>query len=387
MAEDHTAESSESPAGIGRRKAEHLEICVDERTYEVENGGSLLEEVSLVHRALPEVNASRVDTRSEFLGSPTTLPIFISSMTGGSAEAYKANKDLARVAQEAGIPVGMGSIRILFRNPEVIDHFRLKEIARDVPVFANIGGVQLRQGSDAGGERSGPGRDEVGQDFENLIEVVKALEVDGIAVHLNPGQELAQPEGDREFTGILDGIHELAAKSPVPLIVKETGFGIGPDEAAALVEAGATYVDVAGSGGTNWMTVESFRLADRDRAVADEFAGWGIPTGAALRAIQLSDLPLRGKVLASGGIRSGMDVVKSLALGSVAAGLALPFIRAVARGGVDEGLQTVQHIRSVLRKAMILTGSQTVEDLRNAPLIVSSTLAGYAEGLTRLHRV
>ncbi|MEE8440630.1 MAG: type 2 isopentenyl-diphosphate Delta-isomerase, partial [Spirochaetia bacterium] len=252
---------------IGRRKAEQLEICIDPENYSVENGSSMIDDVRLIHRSLPELNADDVDTSAEFLGSRVALPCFISSMTGGSAEAFKANKDLARVAQEAQIPVGMGSIRVLFRNPEVIDHFRLKELAPDIPVFANIGAVQLRD-----------------RENRTLIELIRRLEVDAISVHLNAGQELSQPEGDRDFRGVLAGIAKLCEECPVPVIVKETGFGVGPDEAGALIDAGARYVDVAGSGGTNWMTVEGYRLNEPARQVTDEFAGWGIPTAALLAA-------------------------------------------------------------------------------------------------------
>ncbi len=333
---------------IGERKAQHLDICADASRYDVEGGTTMLEHVRLLHRSLPEIDEQSVDTRTDFLDRTVSMPVFISSMTGGSAEGYRVNKILARIAQEARIPVGMGSIRILFRKPEVIDHFMLKRIAPDVPVFANIGGVQL-----------------VEPDLPRLTELVARLEVDAIAVHLNPGQELAQPEGDRNFDGVLDGIARLCEKSPVPVIVKETGFGIGAAETHELVERGVRYVDVAGSGGTNWVTVEGYRMDESDRAVAAEFADWGTPTAIALAATR--DLP--GRILASGGLRTGMDVVKSVALGAQAAGLALPFVRAVVDGGYESGLAFAERLRSVLRTAMTLTGSPDVAALRSAPVI------------------
>lgn len=326
----------------------------------------MIDEIQLIHRSLPELNADNVDTSVEFLGSRVALPCFISSMTGGSAEAFKANKDLARVAQHARIPVGMGSIRILFRHPEMIDHFRLKELAPDVPVFANIGGVQLRDG-----------------DNRRLIELIGKLEVDAIAVHLNAGQELSQPEGDRDFRGVLAGIAGLCEKCPVPVIVKETGFGIAPDEAGALIDAGVRYVDVAGSGGTNWMTVEGYRLKEPVQQVTDEFAGWGNPTAALLAASR----SFRGRILASGGLRTGMDVVKSVVLGAVSVGLALPFIRAVTEEGVAGGLAVVERIRTVVRTAMVLTGSRTVADLGNAPYVTSPEIDRFVAALTSLDRV
>ena len=172
---------------IGDRKAQHLEICSDDAQYQVEGGTTGLDGVRFIHHSLPEVNEDEIRTEIDFLGSRVTLPLFISSMTGGSAKSYQVNKLLAEVAERVGIPVGMGSIRILFRKPEVIDHFRLKEHAPDVPIFANIGGVQLIDG-----------------DNTQLIDLVHELSVDGLAVHLNPGQELAQPEGDRACRGVLD---------------------------------------------------------------------------------------------------------------------------------------------------------------------------------------
>jgi len=358
-------ESTQQP--IGQRKAEHLEICVDE-SYAVENGSTMFDEIRFIHRSLPELNAETVDTSTDFLGFRITAPVFISSMTGGSDEAFKRNQELARVAQQSGIPVGMGSIRILFRSPEVIGHFRLKDIAPDVPVFANIGGVQLP-----------------GIDLVRLVELLKSLDVDAVAVHLNPGQELAQPEGDRNFNGILDGIRRLAETSPVPVIVKETGCGIAPDEAIRLIEAGVRYVDVAGSGGTNWMTVEGFRLDIDKRAPVDEFNGWGIPTAAALAACRGDRF--EDAVLASGGVRSGMDVAKAVALGATAAGMALPFIREVANSGIEGGVRFLERIVTVFRNVMVLTGSPTVNHLRSAPLITSPAFDSLVTGLRNLRRL
>lgn len=352
-----------SGESIGERKAQHLEICSNESAYQVEGGSTMLDEVRFVHRALPEVDESEIDLTTTFLGRTISMPVFISSMTGGSAEGYRVNKILAEIAQDAGVPVGMGSIRILYRKPDVIDHFRLRNLAPDVPVFANIGGVQL-----------------IDPDQRELIELVKRLEVDALAVHLNPGQELAQPEGDRDFAGVLDGIARLVDASPVPIIVKETGFGIAPRDARALVDRGVTYVDVAGSGGTNWVTVERYRMEADAELVASEFSDWGIPTGIALAASR----DLEGRLLASGGLRTGLDVAKSIALGAVAAGLALPFVREVVAGGHDAGLAFAERIRSVLRTAMVLTGARTVHDLAHAPLLRSAVFRDTTEQIRKV---
>lgn len=346
---------------IAGRKAQHLEICLDESRYEVETSRSRLDEVHLVHRALPEIDADAVDTSFSFLGHRCRLPIFISSMTGGSSEGYRTNKDLATVAEELGIPVGMGSIRILLRKPEVTDDFLLKKFAPGVPVFANIGGVQLPRVS-----------------HDELYSLMDTLRVDGIAVHLNPGQELFQHDGDRDFRGILESLRTFIAGSPVPVIVKETGFGINPAEVDLLHGAGAQWVDLAGSGGTNWVRVEAYRHQEPHMAdAAAEFDQWGIPTAVALTALGRN----RRGILASGGIRTGMDVVNALALGAGAAGLALPFVRAVRTGGIEAGIRLGRTLESVVRIASVLSGCTTVDQLREAPLRIGASLQADAEAL------
>jgi isopentenyl-diphosphate delta-isomerase type 2 len=341
--------SDGSDNDIGERKARHLELCVSSE-YSVESGSALFDQLSFVHHALPEVSADDLDTTVSFLNHTIQLPFLISSMTGGSAEGYKANKDLARAAQECGIPVGMGSIRILFRKPEVFDHFYLKALAPDVPVIANLGGVQLRD-----------------MDQEEIAEMLRRLEVQALAVHLNAGQELFQPGGDRDFRGIFDAIRSFVDRSPVPLIVKETGFGIRPQDARKLLDAGVQYVNVAGAGGTNWIQVEAYRLPEHAARAANAFSGWGTPTALLLAALGHQE----GRLIASGGMRDGMDVAKALALGAHVGAMALPFIRAVTERGVQGALETVGETRAVLETAMVLTGSRTVAELRRTPLMRS----------------
>jgi len=268
-------------------------------------------------------------------------------MTGGSERGFSANRELARAAALKRYPVGMGSIRILFDHPELFDHFHLKALAPDVPVLANIGGAQIRD-----------------EEHGKLIELLKKLEVDSLVVHLNPGQELFQPEGDRDFTGIRDAIAGLCDHSPLPIIVKETGFGIRPAAVSSLLDAGVRFVDVAGAGGTNWVTVEAYRVPETERKEAEEFRDWGIPTAFILECLK----PHGGKILASGGIRSGMDVAKCIALGAHAAGLALPLIRETVSGGTDAVVRYLDQLENTLRSVMMLTGSRTPEDLRNGKI-------------------
>lgn len=305
-----------------------------------------------IHNPLPELSVPDIDTGVPFLGHRSAYPFFVSCMTGGSAEGFRANKNLAIAAQNAGIPVGMGSIRVLFEHDEVFEHFHLKRFAPDVPVIANIGGVQLR-------------------DFNHEIihEMLRRLEVQALAVHLNPGQELYQTNGDRDFRGIADKIGAFCERSPVPVIVKETGFGIGPAWAKALIDMGVSYIDIAGAGGTNWISVESYREED---PTADDFADWGVPTALALAGMGPE---LRGSVIASGGVRSGMDVAKAAALGAAQAGLALPFIRAEAELGVDGVNELIRNLGTTVRNVMALTGSRSVNELRDRKLWMVPELA------------
>ncbi|AFG36481.1 type 2 isopentenyl-diphosphate Delta-isomerase [Spirochaeta africana] len=359
---------------ISTRKAQHLDICVEADSYRVESGSTRLDEVRFLHAAAPEVNVDAIDTSMDFLGQRVSLPFFISSMTGGSARGYEANKQLAMAAQQERIAVGMGSIRILFRKPEVFEHFYLRKLAPDVPIFANLGGVQIRD-----------------MQHSDIHTVLQRLEVSALAIHLNPGQELFQTGGDRDFRGVIDAIRRFCEHSPVPVIVKETGFGIDPATAAALIDSGVRYVNIAGAGGTNWITVESYREDPAMFAAAEEFRDWGMPTGLLLAAAR-EQQHLQGRILASGGLRSGLDIAKAVALGAEAAGFALPFIRAVHAEGTEGACKVIRQVRRVFLAAMALTGASSLQEFRRGPVWLSDRLtadtsrfsAGAAEWNTRL---
>jgi isopentenyl-diphosphate Delta-isomerase len=283
-------------------------------------------------------------------------------MTGGSDGGFAANKTLARAARTLGVPIGLGSLRVLLKHPELEEHFRIKDLAGDSPVLANIGAVQVR-------------------DIPHgvLLELVRRLEAQALVVHLNPGQELFQPDGDRDFRGLKQAITELCDASPLPVIVKETGFGIRPALARELLDAGAAYVDLAGAGGTNWISVESYRVAEEERTLAWEFREWGIPSALLLA----SCAHLGGRVLASGGIRTGMDAAKALAMGAALAGAALPAIRAAVSGGVDDVVRFFHGLESTLRSVMLLTGSRTLTELRRGTVWLEPALAAAADAYSR----
>ncbi|HEY9594977.1 MAG TPA: type 2 isopentenyl-diphosphate Delta-isomerase [Spirochaetia bacterium] len=330
-----------------QRKEKHLAICTDPSLYRVEGAGADFDGVRFLHTALPEIAESEIDTTTTFLGSRVALPFFVSCMTGGSEGGFRANRLLAEAAEALRIPVGVGSIRVLLDNPGLFEHFHVKPLAPSVPVLANIGAVQVRD-----------------RDTAALLDVVARLEAQALVVHLNPGQELFQPEGDRDFRGLSDAIARLCERSAVPVIVKETGFGILPGLVRELLDAGAAYVDIAGAGGTNWISVESYRLPEEERGPAAEFADWGIPTAVLLAALEPDAEPGAGRILASGGIRSGMDAARAVAMGAALAGFALPVIRAVVADGVAGVTRYFRALERTLRTVMPLTGSRTIAELQ-----------------------
>jgi isopentenyl-diphosphate delta-isomerase type 2 len=344
--------STTSPDLTGR-KAQHIEICTDP-AYDPEGGSALFEHLTFRHRALPEIGWDELKTQTEFLGRKVKLPLFISCMTGGSDSSYAINKDLARAAQIVGVPVGMGSIRILFRKPESFADFHLRPLAPDVPIFSNLGAQQLVE-------------ERLRDNYKTLNSWNKKLEVDAQVIHLNPGQELYQDDGDRDFRGIKDTLEDFIARSPLPVVVKETGFGIAPDEVEWLLKAGAAAVDLAGSGGTNWLTVEAYRLDEAASQSGEALRDWGWPTALLMAAVGHR----KGRIFASGGLRSGLDLAKALALGAQAGGFALPVVRAVKEGGADAVVALLRGYEKALKTTMMLTSSRTLGDLRKAPLDAS----------------
>ena len=268
-------------------------------------------------------------------------------MTGGSDGGFRANRELARAAETLGIPVGLGSMRVLLENADLFTHFNMKPLAPSVPVLANIGAVQVRD-----------------MDRPEIYEMLKRLEAQALVIHMNPGQELFQPEGDRDFRGLKEAIARACDECPLPVIVKETGFGIAPNLVRELLNAGVAYVDLAGAGGTNWILVESYRLSETESAAASQFADWGIPTAVLLAAFGGTQI----RLLASGGIRGGMDGAKAMAMGAQMAGFALPVIREVVAGGADAVTRFFQRQEKTLRSVMLLTGSKDIASLRRAAI-------------------
>ena len=361
--EDELDDAETPDSLIARRKDHHLDICLRPQEYAIESQlATGFGELRFVHESLPELDAAAIDTTVPFLGHTLSTPLLISCMTGGSGRGRTANRMLAAAAQHTRIAVGLGSIRPLLEDAALFDHFHIKPLAPDVPVLANVGAAQLRT---AGGQ--------------DVLEMTKRLEAQALVVHLNPGQELFQPEGERDFGGLLEAIQQLV-RGAVPSVVKETGFGIRPRRVRQLLAAGVSFVDLAGAGGSNWVLVEGHRLPELLGEAAAAFADWGLPT-----AVLLAALPdCGGKLIASGGLRDGVSVAKAVALGARLGAMALPFIRDVVGGGVDAVVSRVEAISTSVRAAMTLTGAANLAQLARVPLLRS---AGFRDQVAELRRV
>jgi len=343
---------------IGSRKRDHLALCGSE-DVEAAAKTTLLDDVDLVHDAVPELSIDHVDTSLTLFGKPLSAPILVTGMTGGTAEAAAVNRAIAAVCEEQGIGFGVGSQRAMQVTPALADTFRVRDVAPSALLLANIGVVQAKAlGTDA------------------VVALARSIGADALCVHLNAAQELIQAGGDRDFRGALDAIRALAGASSLPIVVKETGCGLSRSVAERLRDAGVSVVDVSGAGGTSWVRVEALRGDADASALGEEFRDWGIPTAAAILGAR--DLGLT--LIASGGLRSGLDMAKSLALGAHLCGMALPVLRAHRTDGAAGVARHLTRVTTGLRIAMVLTGSADLAALRAAPVIVGSRLAAWTRG-------
>ncbi|MEW6748315.1 MAG: type 2 isopentenyl-diphosphate Delta-isomerase [Candidatus Micrarchaeota archaeon] len=321
------------------RKKEHVDLVVSKAAqYERSSG---LEKVNFVHNALPELSLESVDLSCKFLGKEMRYPLLITGMTGGYADAESINKSLAAAAQKHGLAFGVGSQRAMIENPDLAKTYAVRDVAPDIPLLANIGAFQLKN-----------------YDFEQIESLVSNIDADALAVHLNSLQEVIQAEGDTDFSGVLDAIRRTCDKLSVPVVVKETGAGISQEVALKLKEAGAACIDVAGAGGTSWSQVEYLRSQG-----VPGFENWGIPT---LDCI----IQCRGvlPIIASGGIRDGIEAAKCIALGADIAGAAFPFIKALKEDALEDYIVL---IGKQMKICAYLTGSSTIAELKKAKLLIS----------------
>lgn len=320
---------------ISSRKKEHVEISLKTASQYVVGAG--FDRIRLVHNALPELNLDKIDLSTKFLGKKVRYPLMITAMTGGYPKAKEINRKLAEAAQKHGVAIGLGSQRAMIENPKLADTFKIRKYAPSVPIVANIGAFQLKK-----------------YPLKTIEKMVSSVDADGLAVHLNALQEVLQPEGDRDYSGVLKAIAKTCNKLNVPVIVKETGAGIDRDAAERLKMAGVSGIDVSGAGGTSWSRIEYLR----SKKAVPGFEEWGIPTVECLMMCR-GVLPL----IASGGVRNGIDVAKAIALGADMAGAAQPFLKALMKKRLDNELEIWE---KQLRIAAFLTGSKNIDYLKAA---------------------
>ena len=335
---------------IEGRKADHIRINLDE-DVQFPTLTTGLEQYRFQHRALPDLNLAEVDTGCCLFGKTLAAPLLISSMTGGTALARRLNLNLAEAAQAHGIAMGVGSQRAALEDPALAASLRVRSVAPDILLLANVGAVQLNYGY-------GPA---------HCMRAVEMIEADALILHFNALQEAVQPEGDDNFAGLARKLEAVCRSLAVPVIAKEVGWGFSVQDARDLANAGVAAIDVAGAGGTSWSEVEYHRAPDRFHAnVAAAFADWGIPTAEAILNAREGAPAL--PVIASGGLRDGIDVAKCLALGASMAGLASPFLKA-ADQSVEAVAELIRVLVAQLRITMFCSGAPAIDDLQHTRLL------------------
>ncbi len=341
------------------RKIEHIRLCLSDEN--VETKVNYFDDVKLVHVALPELDKSEIDMSTNFLGFNLRYPLLIASMTGGHPRTKDINRALAEAAEEFEIGMGVGSQRAALEDSSLEDSFSVvRDVAPNAFIYANIGVLQLK---------------EYGiEDVERAIEMIDA---DAIAIHLNFLQEAIQPESESvNAVGCLSAIKEIAKELKKPVIVKETGAGISSLVAEKLLDAGVSAIDVGGFGGTNWAIIEAKRAKEGGNKMKEHlgntFSDWGIPTTVSIlecrRALSSSSRHI--PIIATGGIRNGVHIAKSIALGADVSSVGLPFLRAVMRGA-DGVKEEIKMMCEDLRVAMFLSGCRSINDLKKVQVIIT----------------
>ncbi|KYH41364.1 MAG: isopentenyl pyrophosphate isomerase [Candidatus Bathyarchaeota archaeon B26-1] len=336
-----------------------MRICLEEEVN-ARNVTTGFEEIFLVHRALPEINRDDVNLSTRLFGHKFSAPIIVEGITGGTLKALKINASIAEAVERLGLGMGVGSQRAALEDSTLEKTFTIaREKAPNAFLIANIGGPQLAKG----------------YSLQDLRRAVEMIDADALAIHLNPLQEAVQPEGETTYRGILESIRRVARNLEVPVIVKETGAGISAEDAKMLEAAGVAGIDVSGAGGTSWAAVEYHRAKrrgnDSSRRLGEVLWDWGIPTAVSLvETVQSVSIP----VIASGGIRSGNDAAKAIALGASLVGLASPVLAPALKGAEEvEGL--LNDLIDQLRNVMFLVGAGSVEALRSVPLVLTGRTA------------
>ena len=333
-----------------QRKKDHLNICLENN---VETQKTDFEDILLINDSLPELNLREIDTTTKFLGKKLNLPLIIAAMTGGTEEARQINRDLAEIAEKRGIGFSLGSQRAMIEKPELKETYYVRDVAPKVLLFGNIGISQLKRFNT--------------KQIENALEYVEA---DALCVHINPAQELFQKEGNFDFKGSITSLEKLCKEINYPVIAKEVGFGISREVSLKLKEVGVKAIDVGGFGGTNWIMIDGL-LSERDFS---SFVDWGIPT-----SISVLEAKVGLPIIATGGIRSGLDIAKSIILGADMCGIALPFLRILKKQGKKGVENFIDKIQEELKIAMTLTGSKNMENLKKTKYVLTGKVKDWVE--------
>lgn len=337
---------------IRKRKADHLSLCAtDEVAFRSRT--TMLECVELVHDSLPELSMDELDITVTMFGKRLRAPLLIAAMTGGTDAAAEVNHTLAKIAERRGYAFGLGSQRAMQREPDTTWTYEVRKVAPTTLLFGNVGVIQARD-----------------QRTESLQKLVHDIGADALCVHMNPAQEVVQPEGDRDFRGGVDTFARLKRELSVPIIAKETGNGVSPRTAHRLREVGVSTVDVSGAGGTSWVGVETLRAEGGAKELGQRLWDWGVPTAAAVVFARNAG----HDVIATGGIRSGLDVARAIALGAKICGIARPVLQALNDGGEAGAEQFLERVENELRTVMLLTGSRTLAHLARAPRVLRPPL-------------
>lgn len=332
------------------RKGEHLKITLEEdvRPEDVATG---LEDYYFLHQALPEIDAATIDPSVSLFGKQLKAPLIISPMTGGIEAARRINRNLAQAAQAMGIAMGVGSQRCAIEDSELAITYQIRDVAPDILLFANLGAVQLNYGYGVA-------------ECQKAVEMIQA---DALMLHLNPLHEALQPDGNTNFAGLLGKIERICHKLPVPVIVKEVGCGISQSLAQKLAAAGVSGIDTAGVGGTSWSEVERYRACSEITInVATAFRNWGILTADSILMVQQGAPGIT--LIASGGVRTGIDAAKAIALGADAVGIAAPFLKAAAISA-EAVVQAIKETVEGLRIAMFCIGAANIKQLKKSSLL------------------
>jgi isopentenyl-diphosphate Delta-isomerase len=344
---------------IKRRKREGIEIPLTENVQGKKNS-TYLEYVKLFHNALPEIDYDEIDLSTQFLNKSFSAPLIIDSMTGGTDEAFLINKRLGQIAEKYGLGMGLGSQRAGLKSEKLIESYSIaRNVAPNAFLIANIGGAQLSDGLST----------------VDVIKIIKMIDADALAIHLNPLQELIQPEGEPRFKGILQRISNLVQDIEIPIIVKEVGSGISADVALRLEKSGVRSINVAGSGGTSWAGIEKIRADQHNEYIKSQlgelFWDWGIPTALSILLVSRS---VKIPIIASGGLRNGLEIAKCMILGSNLCAMAFPFLKRAAQS--EEELEKfTQSILSEIRSTMFLLGTKDIGSLKNTRYILIDKLA------------